>query len=220
MEFRRKLKMGTIAGAAVLSWFSLVTILAEATAPAPPPLAANPGQPAGSMSDQSLAGWLAAAAPMRGDLLADVALARAIPTMNVATATASSEARRQSALALAKQSLAFAPHASRTWLLIAMLENGGSSSKEAAEALKMSYLTSSADPSLIPARLTVLATSASVDDAELANFARGDMRLILTHRPDLKGAIVGAYDRGSPKGRALLQDIARTLDPGLAATLR
>jgi hypothetical protein len=45
------------------------------------------------------------------------------------------------------------------------------------------------------------------------------MRLILTRRPDLKGAVVRAYDRGSPKGKVLIRDIARALDPGFAATL-
>jgi hypothetical protein len=129
-------------------------------------------------------------------------------------------ARRESALALARQSLAFSPHDSRAWLLIAMLQAGGPSSVAATEALKMSFLTAPSDPGLIPARLAVLATSATIDDGELASLARGDMRLILTRRPDLKGAIVRAYERGSTKGQVFIREIARSLDPAFAATLR
>jgi len=220
MDSRQRFRLATIAAAVVLSWFSLVTILAGALTPPPPDLAPSPTRPAGPMSDDQPADWLAAAAPLRGDLLADVALARAIPVIDLGTA-ASPEvlARRESALTLAQQSLGFAPHDSRAWLLIAMLQAGGPSSAAATEALKMSFLTAPSDPALIPARLAVLATSATTEDGELASLARGDMRLILTRRPDLKGAVVRAYDRGSPKGKVLIRDIARALDPGFAATL-
>lgn len=220
MDSRRRFRLATIAAAVVLSWFSLVTILAEALTPAPPELAPNTAQSAGPMSDNKPADWLAAAAPLRGDLLADVALARAVPVLDLGTpASPEMLARRQSALALAQQSLAFAPHDSRAWLLIAMLQAGGTSSAAATEALKMSFLTAPSDPGLIPGRLAVLATSTTTKDGELASLARADIRLILTRRPDLKGAIVRAYDRGSPKGKALIRDIAGALDPGFAATL-
>jgi hypothetical protein len=221
MDDRRRFRLATIAAAVVLSWFSLVTILAEALTPAPPEPAQSAAQPpAGQMSDDPPADWLAAAAPLRGDLLADVALARAIPVIDLGTPSASSEvlARRESALALAQQSLAFAPHASRAWLLIAMLQAGGPLSAAAIEALKMSYLTAPSDPDLIPGRLAVLATSTTTED-ELASLARGDIRLILTRRPELKGAIVRAYDKGSTQGKALIREIARALDPNFAATL-
>jgi hypothetical protein len=220
MESRRRFRLATIAAAVVLSWFSLVTILAEALTPAPPALAQSATRQAGQMSDDQGADWLAAAAPLRGDLLADVALARAIPVIDLGTPAASPEvlARRESALALARQSLGFAPHDSRAWLLIAMLQAGGPSSAAATEALKMSFLTAPSDPGLIPARLAVLATS-TTDDGEFASLARGDMRLVLTRRPDLKSAIVRAYDKGSTRGKALIRDIARALDPAFAATL-
>jgi hypothetical protein len=220
MDARQRFRLATIAAAVVLSWFSLVTMLAEALTPAPPPLAPNADQPPEPTSDEQPADWLAAAAPLRGDLVADVALAHAIPVLDLG-APPSPEvlARRESALSLAQQSLGFAPHDSRAWLLIAMLQTGGPSSAAATEALKMSFLTAPSDSTLIPARLAVLATSTTTEDGELASLARGDMRLILTRRPDLKGAIVRAYDKGSTNGKALIRDIARALDPGFAATL-
>ena len=84
----------------------------------------------------------------------------------------------------------------------------------------MSFLTAPSDPALIPARLAVLATSTTTEDGELASLARGDMRLILTRRPDLKDAIVRAYDKGSTQGQVFIREIARALDPAFAATLR
>ena len=222
MDNRRRFRLSASAAAVILSWFSLVTILAEALTPAPPDLVQNVAQPTAAISADQPADWPAAAAPLRGDLLADVAVARASPVIDLGRAKPTPEmlARRESALALARQSLAFAPHESRAWLLIAMLQAGGPSSAEALEALKMSYLTAPADPNLIPARLAVLATSATADDGELASLARGDIRLILTRRPDLKSAIVRAYERGSTKGQVFIREIARSLDPAFAATLR
>jgi hypothetical protein len=222
MGSQQKFRLATIAAAVLLSWFSLVTILAEALTPAPPDLAQSIARPAAGVSDEQPADWLAAAAPLRGDLLADIALARAIPVIDLGAAKPPPEVqtRRESALALARQSLAFAPHDSRAWLLIARLQAGDPASAASIEALKMSFLTAPSDAGLIPARLAVLATSTTPDDGELTTLARADMRLILTRRPDLKDAIVQAYEKGSTKGQVLIREIARTLDPAFAATLR
>jgi hypothetical protein len=84
----------------------------------------------------------------------------------------------------------------------------------------MSYLTSAADVALIPARLSLIAASVSIADADLKNLARGDIRLILTRRPELKPAIANAYLRGSPDGRAYIGQAVRSLDPGFAASLQ
>jgi hypothetical protein len=84
----------------------------------------------------------------------------------------------------------------------------------------MSYLTSPADANLIPARLAILSTSTALADVELKNLARADIRLILTRRPDLKAAIIGAYRHGSADDKAYLAEVVRSLDPGFAASLQ
>ena len=100
--------------------------------------------------DQTPNPWFSdrpAAASLRGDLLSDDALARAAPILKSGRRSVSQEMReaQQHALALARQSVSLAPHSSRTWLLIAMLQGFGSSGQAGAEAaLKMSYLTSPA----------------------------------------------------------------------------
>src|SRR5438445_8006376 len=134
----------------------------------------------------------------------------------------SSEMRetQQHALTLAKQSVSLAPHSSRTWLLIAMLQGLGSTGEAGAEALKMSYLTSPAGIDVIAARLSTFSISAAIADPELKDLARGDIRLILTRRSDMKDAIVRAYRRGSPQGKAYIEEAVRPLDPEFAASLQ
>ena len=100
------------------------------------------------------------------------------------------------------------------WLLLALLQNQGQDRQSAAEALRMSYLTSAADVALIPARLGLVSALASTADADLKNLARGDIRLILTRRPDLKPAIANAYRRGWPDGKAYIGGAVQSLDPG------
>ena len=73
---------------------------------------------------------------------------------------------------------------------------------------------------LIPARLAVVCASPAIADAELKNLARGDIRLILTRRPDLRPSIADAYRRGSAAGKAYLDEVVQALDPGFAASLR
>lgn len=221
-DFQRRLRIATSLAAIVLGWFSLATIFAEALTPVPQHLSFNLAAQLAPISDGLLAQWSAAVAPLRGDLLADVAIMRAVPTLKLGKAPASPEimATRESALSAARQSLSFSPHASRTWLLVATLQSFGPARGSATEALKMSYLTSPTDLNLIPTRLAVLLASTATADADLAKLARGDIRLILTRRPDLKAAISEAYDKGSPEGKAYMYEVMRSLDPSFAAMLQ
>jgi hypothetical protein len=208
--------------AVVLGWFSVTTILAESLAPDPKLLSLDFSAPTQPVSDESLTTFSVAAAPLRGDLLADVAIAQALPALRLGKAPASSEiiANRENALSSAMRALSFAPHSSRMWLLVAMLQNLRPSPRPVAEALKMSYLTAPADLSLIPTRLAILTMSTATSDADLTNLARGDVRLILTRRPDLKSAISRAYDKGSVDGKSYMYEVAHSFDPSFAATLR
>jgi hypothetical protein len=216
-----KFRIATLLLAVALGWFASATIFAETFTPNTKQFSqispiSNPASP-GVLTD-----WAAAAAPLRGDLLSDIALARAVPAINQGKAPASPEiiATRESALATAKRSLSLAPHSSRMWLLVAILQNQRQTRGSGAEVLKMSYLTSPSDVNLIPTRLAIVAASAAITDPELQNLARGDIRLILTRRPDLKPAIISAYRNASPDGKAYLDEVVRSLDQGFAASLR
>lgn len=220
-NFPDRFRIATLLTALVLGWFAIATIFAEALTPKTQrfsqALALPDPIPYGSLAD-----WAVAAAPLRGDLIADIAMERAAPVLNLGKAPLTPEimVTREAALTRAKQSLSLAPHSSNMWLLVAMLQSGGSRQEAAAEALKMSYLTSPADTNLIPARLAILSAATAIADAELKNLARGDIRLILTRRSDLKAAITNAYRRGSVDGKAYIAEVVRSLDPGFAASLQ
>jgi hypothetical protein len=205
----------------VLGWFAVATILAEKLSPKTQQFSQDL-TPSDSSASGSMAEWATAAALWRGDLLADVAMARAAQALGAHQSPASSEIIEADgrALASAKRSLSLAPHSSRVWLLLAMLQNQGQDRQSVAEALRMSYLTSAVDVALIPARLGLISASVSIADADLKNLGRGDIRLILTRRPDLKPAIANAYRRGSPDGKTYIGDAVRLFDPGFAASLQ
>jgi hypothetical protein len=215
-----RFRIATLLLGIVLGCYALATILAEKLSPTTQfsqDLTLSVSNTSGST-----ARWTPAAVLRRGDLLAEVAMARAAPALGTHKSSPSPEIikAREGALASAKESLSLAPHSSRTWVLLAMLQNQGQHPQQAAEALRMSYLTSAADVTLIPARLGLISTSVSIADADLKNLARGDIRLILTRGPDLKPAIANAYRRGSPDGKAFIEDAVRSLDPGFAASLQ
>jgi hypothetical protein len=218
-------RLATVAMAVLLAWFAAATIFAEALTPksrlfSTMLFAQNPAasEPAAS---GALADWAAASAPLRGDLLADIAMARGASALNAQPPLSPGIiATRQRAVTAARQSLSFAPHASPMWLLLAMLGSQSEPRDAVTEDLKMSYLTSPADPNLIPARLAAVASTAAIADPELKDLARGDIRLILTRRPDLKPAIVSAFRGGGADGKAYIGDVVQSLDPGFAASLQ
>ena len=214
-------RIATLLLALALGWYAFATIVAETFTPKAQLFSQDLG-PRNPPSYGSLSDWGAAAAPLRGDLLADVAMARAAPALDPGKVKPSPEMVpiRESALTYARQSLFLAPHSSEMWLLMAMLQSQGQARNAVAEALKMSYLTGPAAVNLIPTRLAFVSASATISDAELKNLARGDIRLILTRRPDLKPAIISAYRRASADGKAYIDEMVRSLDPSFAPSLR
>ena len=205
--------------ALVLGWFAIYTILAEALAPRAPLLSQDMA-PAEPILIESLADWTATAV-LRGDLVARIASARATAAVNGGRPLDSPDAAtaRDDALATARQSLSLAPHASAMWLRMAMLQSQVQTDAPGSAALKMSYLTAANDMNLIPTRLAMVARSKALDDAELRDLARGDIRLILTRHPDQRAAIVNAYRGGSSDGKAYIDDVVRSIDPRFAASL-
>jgi hypothetical protein len=216
-----RFRIVTVLLALVLGSFAIATIFAETltskTRRFSQDLALPEPMPQGSLADHA-----ADVALLRGDLLADIATARAAAALDPnATADApETTAARERALAAARQSLSLAPHASGMWLLVAMLQSRGESGNSIAELLKMSYLTGPAEVNLIPSRLATVTASAAIADADLKALVRGDIRLILTRRPDLKPAIAYAYRRGSTDGKAFIGEVVQSLDPGFVPLLR
>jgi hypothetical protein len=84
----------------------------------------------------------------------------------------------------------------------------------------MSYLTGPNRAELIPTRLDSVTVNNSLNDADLSELARSDVRAILTQYPNQRRALVDDYVRGSAIGKKFLEDSARVLDPAFADSLR
>jgi hypothetical protein len=107
------------------------------------------------------------------------------------------------------------------WLVLALLEGRSNLGDSLiAEALKMSYLTGPNRAELIPVRLDTVTLHQSLNDADLRELARGDVRIVLTQFPDQRPALVKDYVRGSSVGKSFLEETARMFEPKFADSLR
>jgi hypothetical protein len=114
--------------------------------------------------------------------------------------------------------LSRAPHESRLWLALALLRS--QVNQPNVDALKMSYLTGPFSLQLIPPRLASAASGDALADEDLRVLAAADIRVILTVRKDLKGAIVDAYRKASSIGKTFIEEKASVLDPQFTSSLR
>jgi hypothetical protein len=197
---------------------SISNMAAEFLRPAPLPLPSRTSTTPTSEQISS-AGWASAIAPFRSDLKADYAVALAGQTLKLEDAgQAQGDETAQDA---ARNALKIGPHDSRMWLVLALLQarsNLGNSM--IAESLKMSYLTGPNRAELIATRLDTVTLGNSLNDADLNELARSDVRLILTQFPDQRQSLVNDYVRGSPIGKAFLEASVRMFDPKFADSLR
>ncbi|MGY4615532.1 DNA-binding phage protein [Bradyrhizobium sp. USDA 4472] len=202
----------------VLGCYGLCSLAAELSAMQRPQFPSDPGKivaPAGEVP-----GWLEAAALVRSDLQSSQALIAALQTIQRGKAANSAASHNASSRSLVKQALSSAPYDAELWLALALLESqhepGGPTMLE---ALKMAYFTAPNDARLMPVRLDTATLFDVLVDPDLAELARGDVRLMLTRQADLKMAVVRAYRRASKQGKEFLDQAVKAIDPSFIAAL-
>ncbi len=84
----------------------------------------------------------------------------------------------------------------------------------------MSYLTGPNRAEIIQARLETVTSSNALNDSDLGELARGDVRAMLSQRPGQRLALVNDYLRASAIGKKFLEESVSTIDPGFIDTLR
>jgi hypothetical protein len=84
----------------------------------------------------------------------------------------------------------------------------------------MSYLTGPNQADLIPLRLQTVTSSNSLDDSDLAELARSDVRTMLTQLPQQRPMLLDDYARASGVGKKFLEESVRAVDPAFVVTLR
>jgi hypothetical protein len=201
-----------------LGGFSFSNLAAEFLRPIPASLPSRTSA-APTAEQISSARKASAIAPFRSDLKADYAVAFADQTLKseyVRGAPAEETAQNT-----VKSALKIGPHDSRMWLILALLQTQSNLGDSLiAESLKMSYLTGPNRADLIPIRLDTVTLHQSLNDGDLRELARGDVRIVLTKLPDQRPTLVSDYLRGSSVGKTFLEESARMFDPKFADSLR
>jgi hypothetical protein len=128
---------------------------------------------------------------------------------------------RARASEVAERALAFAPHDARIWVALASFDSAfNTRNRETAAALRMSYYTGANEADLIALRLPLAVRSDALDDSDFQRLVSHDIRIIVTHKPELKPVIATAYREASPIGQKLLEETLQEIDPALLAMLR
>jgi hypothetical protein len=216
-----KLRIAITVVSAALVVISVSSLLAEALRPnfnSFPPTTSNSPTP----TDLENSTRAAALAPYWSDLAA--VRARVLMGMILSGAIAQTEIDRSGLYSQAhtavEVALALAPSDSHTWLLRgALFAQQNPKDRLLSESLKMSYLTAPNDISLIPVRLRISLQSEALSDRDLKELFRGDVRLLLVHRPDLSGSLLQEARQATAIGRAALREIAQNIDPKFASRL-
>src|SRR6266702_399857 len=164
--------------------------------------------------------WLGLVFPFRSDLEANQTFAAALDAIQKGKPGDRAGTGDEPLRTRMKRVLAFAPYDAGLWLSLALLEmQRDPNSPATVEALRMSYLTAPNDARLMAARLDVATRSEALVDPDLQEFALGDVRIMLTRSPGQKEAVVAAYRRASSRGRAFLDEAARSIDSAFLPTL-
>jgi hypothetical protein len=176
-----------------------------------------------SPSPREVPGWLQMVSPFRSDLESNHALTFALQAIQSAKdkPTGGKSPEYANARARLKQSLSVAPYNAELWLALALVQSQlNPRDPELIEALKMAYFTAPNDARLMPLRLDIATLFDAVADPDVNQLARGDVRLMVTRKPELKAAVVSAYRRASGIGKAFLEQAVQLIEPSFLSTLR
>jgi hypothetical protein len=217
-----RLRLLMLAFALVLGFQGMWIILPETIRPGPIHLSFDAQAAALAKPQRTKAAWAASLGSVRGELWADNALTYAdlIWTGNTNNKDAS-DRLEQEARASAERALTYSPHRADVWLLLAAFASRfDGTALQAASALKLSFYTGSNEIYLIPLRLFVTFRSQALDDVELQEMVRRDIRIAITRKPDMKPALIIAYKNASPENRSFVEQAIAEVDATFLASVR
>lgn len=167
------------------------------------------------------AGRAARLAGVRGDLWTELAFTYASPLWPGAEPGVDSRTVAEEARPVIEKALAYAPHDSSVWLLAASLASRFNwPDWNDASALEMSYYTSPNAIDLIPLRLFTATHSNALADENVRQLVQRDVRMVLSHWPKLRLALIAAYKDASPDTKSFLERAVNDTDPAFLESLR
>jgi len=214
------LRLGTAILAGILSMSSMWILSVEFIGPTLPFFPTDAATAEAVAAHRNAAGVAARVGLIRGNLWTDYAMTLA-PNLagELRDKDRNSVAALDSTRSAAVRAVELAPHDARAWLLIAKVDSQ-SPNHNPAGPLKMSYYTGPNELPLIPLRIDIATRSDAIMDPELQILVGGEIRTIITQRPDLKPLIIAAYRSALPEGRRFIESQVGELDPDLLASIR
>ena len=165
------------------------------------------------------ASWAARVGIIRGDLWAESAFA--LDDLLLANANKNGSELTQSlgqVRGCLDRAVSYAPTQASVWLLLARLASHYHWPKpDPIEALRMSYYTGPNELPLMPLR-SLMASQLPTTAVEMQQFARRDLRLLITHQQKL--AVIQAYRSATPAGRRFIEHELGDSDPSFVKSLR
>ncbi len=169
-----------------------------------------------------LAAWIGF---VRGDLWAERVLVDAInfigdqdiPTkLKLFTPSDTERVRKAAEYALSSK-----PLNSQVWLIFSILSSAvDTQHKIANEQMKMSYYTGPNDKAVIGHRLKSVMRLRMLDDLDVREAVRREIRTILLRAPELRPAVTAAYHEAQPRDREFIETTVSATDPKFVAVLR
>jgi hypothetical protein len=210
------LRLGLSLYGIVLGAASLWLLLAELPRSSVTALPTSREAAAAAASRRDDALWSARVGQLRGELWAESSF-----TFADLEWAASAPARLlDEAKASATRAARLSPANSSVWLLLADLASRYRwEVPKPVETLKMAYYIGPHEDALVPLRLIMSARLDDATDPEFERLFRSDIETVLTSRPNLKPAVVSAYNQGTPQARHLIQDVASQIDSAFAQSL-
>ena len=121
----------------------------------------------------------------------------------------------------AERALANGPLFAPVWLVLANLSlKVKEQQRLASDQLKMSYFTGPNDPTIMGRRLSLLGRFATIDDDNLRNAVRREIRTILLRAPGLRQRITDAHRQAQAAPQKFIEAAVLEVDPVFYASLR
>ena len=201
--------------ALALAGFSVWVLIAELPRSGVRRLPTSSDAAAIAATARARAAWAAAFVGERGDLRAESAFTYATllspsPPQDADPSTIANQART-----VIERALACAPYDSSVWLLAAGLAfRFNWTNANPISSLKMSYYTGPNELHLIPPRLFTATHSTALGDDDLRQLVQRDVRMILTHWPELRPTLAAAYKGAEADAKQFLEEAVTETDPG------
>ena len=210
------LRLGVALYGIILGAASLWLLLAELPRTSITALPTNREAAVAAAIQRDDALWSARVGHVRGELWAESSFTFA----DLEWAASASARLLDEAKATAIRAARLSPTDSSVWLLLADLASRYRwDAPRPVETIKMAYYSGPHEDALIPLRLIMSARLDDATDPEFERLFRSDVETVLTSRPNLRPAVISAYNQGTPQARHLIQDAASQIDPPFAQSL-